>query len=84
MCRCRYCHLCPLEIEILHTVKACLKKRLRDMADYGIEYLTDDELRERTNIRLAINFIRGVIIRNNLMAAAALRDLEEQEDDIDE
>ena len=49
------------------------------MADFGIEYLTDEELHERTNIRLAINWIRGVIIRNNLMAAIALA--EEEEDD---
>ena len=51
------------------------------MEEYGIEYLSDDELRERTHIRLAINFIRGVILRNDYMAAAALR---EQEDDNDE
>ena len=67
-----------MEIEILRTVKSCLKKRLRDMEEHGIEYLSDDELRERTRIRLALNFIRGVILRNDYMAAAALR---EQEDD---
>ena len=69
-----------MEIEILRTVKSCLKKRLRDMEQYGIEYLSDDELRERTNIRLAINFIRGVILRNDLMAAAALRELEDNDE----
>ena len=50
------------------------------MEEYGIEYLSDDELRERTNIRLAINFIRGVILRNDLMAAAALREQEDNDE----
>ena len=51
------------------------------MDEFGIEYLSDDELHERTHIRLALNWIRGVIIRNDLQAAIALREEALQEDD---